>query len=182
MLRSRQSKLALLLAPGLLAVACSTQTTPTQPQSLPSIKPPSSTALPTQPSTRPQPASDAVIKAFIESYYAEINHAIATGDVSKLETYSTPACPCRKLVASIKEKSTGSRIRGGAISLGSVSPHHVTPTLAGAQVLYDVARAEVVTADGRVTESIKAARGAQDDMSLVLYRGKWLVANVFMMN
>jgi len=123
------------------------------------------------------------VKAFITSYYDEINRAIRTGDVTILATYSIPACPCRRLVESIKRKSTGSStIRGGAFTLKKVAPHDVTPTLAAAFVTYDVGRAEVVRGDGTVTQTVEAESGAQDDISLIRSNAQWLVANVMLLN
>jgi len=149
-----------------------------KPRALPTIPTatPSSTS-PTPLASATADTSAASVVAFIKSYYAEINRAIETGDVSALTSYSVPACPCRRLVSSIKEKSTGTKIRGGHFTLGGISPHDVTPTLAGVVVTFDVARAEVVKADGTIVDTIEAAKGAKDDLSLVLHNGSWLVAN-----
>lgn len=152
-----------------------------KPQTLPTLKSPTaSTSSTPSPSGLPDATVESV-KAFVKSYYDEINRAISTGDVTKLATYSIPACPCRRLVTSIKEKSAGSSIRGGRFTLKSVAPHDVTPTLAGAQVLYDVEKAEVVKSDGRVIETIEAAPGARDDISIVRSGGGWLVSNVLIL-
>lgn len=181
--RPSARQLALALALGAVLAACSDDGD--KPQVLPSVTTPSPT-----PSKSPAPsvsptgsdASAAGVEAFIKSYYAEINRAIETGDVSTLTSYSVPACPCRRLVESIREKTTGSRIQGGEFTLSTVSPHDVTPTLAGAEVLYDVAKAEVVKSDGRVIETVKAAPGARDDISVVRYNDRWLVSNVLILN
>ena len=152
-----------------------------KPQTLPTMTSPNVSRSPTpSPSMSPGATAESV-KAFIKSYYDEINRAIRTGDVTKLAEYSTPACPCRRLVASIREKSIGASIRGGQFTLRSVVPHDVTATLAGAQVLYDVEKAEVVKSDGRVVETIEAAPDARDDISMVRYQGRWLVSNTLIL-
>ena len=115
------------------------------------------------------------VKAFIKSYYDEINRAIRTGDVTTLTTYSVAACPCRRLVESIKQKSTGSVTKGGRFTLRDVTPHDVTPTQARAQALFDVEKAQVVRPDGTVAETIEAAPGARDDISLIRQNNSWLV-------
>lgn len=180
---SSARQLALTLTVGAILVGCSSAGD--KPQTLPTLsasaRVDASASLSTPPSAAATAASAAGVEAFIKSYYAEINRAIRTGDVSKLATYSTPACPCRRLVASIKEKSTGSSIRGGEFTLRNVAPHDVTPTLAGAQVLYDVEKAEVVKSDGHILETIPAAPNARDDISMVLYGGHWLISNVLIL-
>lgn len=178
---ARQLSLALALS----AVLAGCTGDGDKPQTLPTIKSPSPAASPSPPMTTAAPTSDMSargVEAFIRSYYAEINRAIETGDVKALTSYSIPACPCRRLVASIMAKSAGSSIRGGHFTIHVVSPHDVMPTLAGAQVLYDVEEAKVVKPDGTVVQTVKAESGARDDLSLVRSNGKWLVANVFLLN
>lgn len=167
------------LAFALALTACSSEDK--KPRALPTIKSPSARPSVTSSPSTPPGATAESVKAFIKSYYDEINRAIRTGDVTKLAEYSTPACPCRRLVASIREKSIGASIRGGQFTLRSVAPHDVTATLAGAQVLYDVEKAEVVKSDGRVVETIEAAPDARDDISMVRYQGRWLVSNTLIL-
>lgn len=176
---SSARQVALTFAVGAVVAGCSSDGD--KPQTLPTIPPSPTAATPTPSAAASTAASAASVEAFIKSYYNEINRAIRTGDPTKLATYSTPACPCRRLVTSVKEKSTGSSIRGGKFTLRSVAPHDVTPTLAGAQVLYDVEKAEVVKSDGHILETIPAAPNARDDISMVLYGGHWLISNVLIL-
>lgn len=172
-------RVTVALALALALAGCSSNDK--KPQTLPTMASPNVSRSPTpSPSMSPGATAESV-KAFIKSYYDEINRAIRTGDVTKLAEYSTPACPCRRLVASIREKSSGASIRGGRFTLRSVAPHDVTATLAGAQVLYDVEKAEVVKSDGRVVETIEAAPDARDDISMVRYQGRWLVSNILIL-
>lgn len=154
-----------------------------KPRALPTIPTatPSSTS-PTPLASATADTSAASVVAFIKSYYAEINRAIETGDVTALSAFSTPACSCRQLLQSIKRKSTGSKIEGGRFALHEVVPHDVTPTLAAARASYDVGKAEVVKQDGSVIQTIEAETGAQDDISIVRAKGRWLVSNVFLLN
>ncbi len=159
-----------------------------RPQALPSVKTPVASALPATSATSAtsatitQDATAESVREFVRSYFDEINRAITIGNVSRLSAYSIPACPCRRLVNSIRAKWTNSSLRGGKFTVRSITTHDVTPTLAGAEVLFDVARAEVVNPDGLVIETIKAAPRATDDLSMVRYHGHWLVANVFELN
>jgi len=176
----RSVALALVLTATVAGCSSSDGEKPRVLPTIPSLTPSSTSPTPLASATADTSAASVV--AFIKSYYAEINRAIETGDVSTLTSYSVPACPCRRLVESIREKTTGSRIQGGEFTLRTVSSHDVTPTLAGAEVLYDVAKAEVVKPDGRVIETVKAAPGARDDISIVRYNGRWLVSNVLILN
>lgn len=174
---SSARQVALTFAVGTVIAGCSSDGN--KPQTLPTLSAPATVEMSPTPATPSPPAtadaSAAGVEAFIKSYYAEINHAIRTGDVSALTTYSVPTCSCRRLVDSIRQKSVGSRIIGGKFTLREVVPHDLTPTLARARVLFDVDKAQVVKTDGTIAETIAAAPGARDDISLVRESDRWLV-------
>lgn len=96
----RQRCLASFLLLGVMITGCSSasQHAATPPPVLRSSAPaPSASVAPTpSPSATPfvSPATEAGAYAFVKAYFAELDKAYATGDVSKLEPYRRATCSC----------------------------------------------------------------------------------------
>ena len=64
------------------------------------------------------PADEAGAHAFVVAYFAELNRAYATGDVSRLAPYREPTCICVRFEARIAGVySKGGRITGAAFEV-----------------------------------------------------------------
>jgi len=150
-----------------------------KPRALPTIPTatPSSTS-PTPLASATADTSAASVVAFIKSYYAEINRAVATGNVEALRALSVPGCGCRQLVEFIADGNGGPNVTGGRFTIRNIATHDVTPTLAGAKVTYDVAAAEKRDSSGKLVKRLPAFTAAQDDLSIVRHGDSWLVAEV----
>jgi hypothetical protein len=68
----------------------------------PSTQTPAQSAPPPVPAPNTPATAEGAI-AFIKAYYAEMNHALYTNELSLLSAYSQPSCPCRKLVGQITD-------------------------------------------------------------------------------
>src|SRR5579859_3073392 len=100
----------------------------------PSTLPPASPTV-VSPTPSPSPLTQAEIAqqaiATVKAYYAEVDHAIKTGDTSHLRRMSTPNCVCLKLVDFIESVWRTGSVRGTTFFiLGKVTPHDVSSQVA----------------------------------------------------
>ncbi len=169
-------RVTVALALALALAGCSSNDK--KPQTLPTMASPSVSRSPTpSPSMSPGATAESV-KAFIKSYYDEINRAIETGNANVLRTMSVPACSCRQLADFIEHGNGGPNVTGGRFAVVSVRPHDVTSQLAKAEVTYDVGAAEIRNASGGLVKRLPAFKAARDDLSLVRENDKWIIAEV----
>src|SRR5688572_11661511 len=88
---------------------------------------PRETTSPTVTSSTPAPSSTEDLKAVLErvvrEYYAEANHALATGNVDDLQEFSIEQCSCRRLVRYIEDRYRAGSIRGAEFRIKSVRPY-----------------------------------------------------------
>lgn len=148
------------------------------PRALPSIRTPVVSARPATSAAVTPDATAESVRTFVRSYFDEINRAITTGRIDRLRELSVAHCACRRLADFIANGHGGPNVTGGQFTVLSVTTHDVTPTLVGAEVTYDVAEARIRNASHQVIQRLPGFHQARDDLSVVRYRDRWLVAEV----
>jgi len=177
---SSARQVALTLAVGAVVAGCSSGGD--KPQTLPTISASPSVEASPAPSAPPASAtadaSAAGVEAFIKSYYAEINHAIRTGDVSVLKALSSPTCGCRQLADFIEHGNGGPNVSGGQFTVLAIQTHDFSSSVSRAEVTYDVAAAVIRNGAGLVVKRFPPYKAAKDDVSVARRGNGWIVAEV----
>jgi len=162
------------LVAGLLLVGCSD---PDEPATFPRT---SDSPTPTSSSPSPTPTTpEAQVEVAVRTYYAELNRALQSNDVSDLKPLVDKGCPCYNAVKIIERNSVEKeRTPDAAFSLKSVRVHDIFGTTAAAEVKYEVSAYDVIAEDGEIVTRIKAQR-SHYDLSLVRTEAGWILANLF---
>ncbi|MEP6760268.1 MAG: DUF6318 family protein [Sporichthyaceae bacterium] len=160
------------LVAAVLVAGCSD---PDQPGTVPRTTPPSTTM-----SQSPSPTStEAQVEAAVRAYYAELNRALQTNNVSKLKQLVDKNCPCYNAVKVIERNATeNERTPNASFKLQSVRVHDIAGKTAAAEVEYTVTAYDVLDANDHVVTHIKKQR-SHFDLSLILGDSGWILANLF---
>jgi hypothetical protein len=131
---------------------------------------------PTPSLTTAQIAAEAV--AFVKGYYAEINHAIATGDTTKLRAMQTDTCVCLRLTKGISDTWRSAIVREREVFRTSgYKPHDVYPAVASVTVPINGRGYTVFERDGRIRDRVPPKR-VIEDVEIVRKGDAWLVSDV----
>ncbi len=167
----------LLIAALFAAAGCTGNAT--EPGTIKSLSPTPTTS---SASPTPTPTETPVkqqVKIAIRAYYAELTHAVRTGDSTALKRIVSPRCPCYRSVEVIeRNKRQGRTGPSASISVRRVSVHDVAGVTAGAMVSYRVHAYDLVDEHDDVVSHI-AARSYHADLSLVHRNAAWILNNVF---
>ncbi len=138
--------------------------------------PTSVVASPTPSLTTAQIAAEAV--AFVRSYYAEINHAIATGDTTQLRAMQKPTCACTRITRKVEETWASGRVVGETFFVvRTTKPFDVYPGVVSVKVDYDGRAYRVVDKAGRITSKVRARSGSEE-VEVVREGARWAVSDV----
>jgi hypothetical protein len=148
-----------------LVASCSTKTDSSAPTKLP----PPITATPTP---TPTQTPEAQAETFVREYYAAVNEALATGNVNRLETFSTASCVCSYLASAITDVYTKGRMDGAYFSVESVRVTEVQGATSAVEVRYSTSAYSEKDFQGKVLRQYEAGPG-HDLLSLVKAGDKW---------
>ena len=161
--------LAALLAVVALS-ACAGENDP-KPGTIKTPKPVTSAASPTPTSPEAQ------IEATMRAYFALMNAAFHTGDVTRLRSFSSSGCPCRKAANAIERTvKSGGRFEGLRYEVQTVRVHDVEGATGLAEVVAKVPPYKVYNGNGEVTEDSGGGK-LHTDFSLVRSGDRWIIGN-----
>ena len=133
----------------------------------------SATSLPT-----PLSSSDiaAGVRATAQEFFDDLNIAFATGDVTKIEALTSPACGCRSVVNTIKNTyAQHQRIVGVVSTVTKLEVVSFFSTGATANVHYTISAGRVLDANGTQVNSSVADLDQNSAMFVIKVGGKWIV-------
>ena len=143
---------------------------------------PRETTSPSVTSSTPSPSSTEDLKVVLErvvrEYYTEANHALATGDVSRLRTLSIEKCACRQLVSYVERRYREGSLRNAKFIVKHIRPYVVKTARAVVQATLDSPASEVLDRNGNVTKEIPAEFGIKEDLYLIPRGTGWIVENI----
>jgi hypothetical protein len=141
------------------------------------------TAEPSRPVPSTSKEMSAGIEAAVRAYYAAVNMAFDSGDVSAIEAVTTPACPCRGPIAQIQSlKQNGQHWVGGDLAITSIRVHDLVGNGGSAEV-WDVSPpAVLVDEKGRPMATATDPPKGHANMFVIYSHGRWLIANNVLLN
>lgn len=140
---------------------------------LPPTSPPPSVS----PSATPTPPRNAV-EAAARAYFAALERAGKTGDVTALDPMLAATCSCRDQIAYIRrEAAAGHRITT-TYRIEDVRPHDVGAGTAAVTVTFSSPPSTVVDTGGRVIRRIAGGEHIGMDLSLTRGGRGWVIARV----
>jgi hypothetical protein len=127
--------------------------------------------------TTAQIAADAV--AFVKRYYAEINHAIATGDTAELRKMQKPTCACTRLVNAIEDSWVANRlVAGEVLTPERFDPRDVFPAVASVTVVYASRGYQIIPRDGGVAHRAPTHSRVVEEVEISKEGSAWVVSDV----
>lgn len=146
---------------------------------------PSSISPPTSASPVPLPseakaATPGAAAAFARYYFAVLNHALVTHDVSQLTQISDPMCTtCNNYKLAIRElESKHQRLEGGLFVLESAESSGLTGDLQIVDVAWKQPPSVIYDSAGRVVQRGRGAGRTFGQVSLKRDQERWLVRGV----
>lgn len=171
--RRRSAVLAIAAVLTLVLAAC--DDAPPKPATLPSnsVSSPQTTS---PSSTTLTPEEE--VEQFVRDYYAELNRAARTHDVSKLKTMSTKGCPCYKYVRNLRAAEKAGYVTPDIEwRIAKLTVRDVTNVDAVVGVLEELHPYDVLDSDGDVVRRFRLRR-ANLDYSLIKGANGWFIGNV----
>lgn len=138
----------------------------------PTPTPPGSSSA--SPSSSPAAEAEAAVRA----YYAEINRAASTGQVTELERRIKPECSCARLVRYIEQKWAAGSLRGAVFTVQKAEARTATDSSAQVIISYSVTRYQVLDRAGKVTETVAAVPSTSAEVRLAREETRWVVTEV----
>ena len=142
-------------------------------------------ALPAAPATSATQAAtpdhSAQVEAAARAYYAFLEHAGKTGDVSPLRVVVDPACECFQQVAAIEREAAAGRHFTTHYAVDAVQAHDVTATTGYATVTLTYAASPVVDANGRVVRTLRGETRAGRDLQFRKEGSAWLLTRLVLL-
>jgi predicted lipid-binding transport protein (Tim44 family) len=120
--------------------------------------------------------------AFARFFYAQIQRAFETGDVSVLQKYSRSECEtCQNFISSVNgTRAAGGRVEGYKITVLTA----VAPADTGATARVDIVRnsTESIEYDkhGKVVDRAAGHKGIEEQMNLVRVNNSWQVSKMIL--
>jgi hypothetical protein len=148
---------------------------------------PSTASSPTTPGTSPSSAASlptalsssdiaAGVRATAQEFFDDLNIAFATGDVTKIEGLTAPACGCRSVVKTIQDAySKHERIVGVVSTVTKLDVVSFFATGATANVHYTISAGRVLDANGNQVNTSVADLDQNSAMFVINVGGKWIV-------
>lgn len=149
------------------------------PGTLPSVSSRPTAAPSSSGSPSPSQSSDeaaieaAAIEAAVLAYYAAMDEAAKTGNVSAFEAASLATCPCRDFSEAVSRRFAGGRLVGAGVEVDEVNVNQTAPKRAVVTVVYRTA-AYVAESDTGSTESFDASE-VKSSLVLLSTSAGWLV-------
>jgi ketosteroid isomerase-like protein len=144
---------------------------------------PSLSATPTPTGTSSTPTSTATtpaqqIATAARAYFAALESAGKTGDVTTLSALLSPGCECREQVTAIRRDAAAGRHVTTTFTVEEVHTHEVGATAGAAAVTYSSPASRLVDANGKTIRSYAARAHAGLDLTFRKTGGRWLLAHV----
>jgi hypothetical protein len=123
------------------------------------------------------------VRATAQEFFADLNIAFATGDVSKVEAITSPACGCRSLINTIKTTyANKQRIVGVTASVKSLSVVSFIPAGATADTHYQISAGQVVDANGHQVNTSVEDPDEHSAMFITSEHGSWIIQQNTLLN
>ena len=168
-------RLGLALVAALMAVGtagCSGSSD--SPTTLPPI---STTPAPSQTSTPPQ-SPKAAAEAAVHQYFRLLNNLEHKMDVQAFARLESRTCPCRKLLASLRQAKARSQHYYGKARIRSISTVVDTATAAEVLVTYDSTAGGLMEDDGAIVTRAPGRVGITENFVLRAVAGRWVIVNL----
>ena len=138
------------------------------------------TATPTATATTAQtPAQQVEVAA--RAYFAALESAGQTGDVSTLEPLLAPKCDCRRALAAIEADAKAGRHVTTRYVVSEVKAGEVTATAGTAVVTFSSPASKLVDANGKTVRSLPARKDTGAELTFRLAGSKWLLEQVVLL-
>ena len=121
------------------------------------------------------------VRATARAHIDDFNIALATGDVTKIEALTSPACGCRALVNEIKHMAVkGERYDGVVFTIKSID---VTSLAAGASgdVKYAISAGRILDAAGTELNPTIPRPDEENDLFITSSNGHWMVQQSYLL-
>jgi hypothetical protein len=144
------------------------------------MSPSSATSLPTA-----QSSSDiaAGVRTTAQEFFDDLNIAFATGDVTKIEALTSPACGCRSLVNTIKSTyAQRQRIVGVSAVVKSLEVVSFIAGGATADLHYAITAGRILDSNGAQVNTSVSDPDEHSAMFIVKARGTWTVQQNTLLN
>ena len=125
-------------------------------------------------SPSPSLTPEAQAEAAVQYYFSALNESLDTGDISRLQTLSTPACSCRRLVTRIQDGYANGRLLGASFIVEQLVVKGVQGITADVEVRYHTSAYAELDTQGHVVRAYQAGPG-HDLMSLAKAGETWQV-------
>ncbi len=141
------------------------------------------------PSALPAPSPSAIVRArseqgaqeFVRYWFATLDYATQTGDISRLTAASDTGCqPCEDAISVVRNSySDGGYLQGGTYTLRSVSPEEFAPDDRPMMtVSYDRSARSAYSPDGQVRGSDAPLSFASAQVTVEWLGGGWKVSTI----
>jgi hypothetical protein len=116
------------------------------------------------------------VRATAQEFFADLNIAFATGDLSRFEAITSPGCNCRKAATTITDiYAKGQRIVGVRNTINSIRVTDVGPNSGTVEIFYSISAGRIEDAGGRLVSVTKAEPNGHSYMFIGLLNGGWLI-------
>jgi Family of unknown function (DUF6318) len=116
------------------------------------------------------------VRATAQEFFDDLNIAFATGDVTKIEALTSPACVCRSIAKMITDiYAKHQHLVGVASSVKTLNVVSFVLGGANADVHYAISAGQILSADGLEVSASPAVLDAHVVMFVISVRGQWLV-------
>jgi Family of unknown function (DUF6318) len=123
------------------------------------------------------------VRATAQEFFDDLNIAFATGDVTKIEALTSPACGCRSLVNTIKATyAQKQRIVGVSTIVKSLQVVSFIAGGATADMHYSISAGQIVDSDGHQVNTSISDPDEHSAMFIVRTRGTWIVQQNTLLN
>jgi hypothetical protein len=99
-------------------------------------------------------------------------------DAVAIETLTTPSCPCRKLVRSVRNEAARHRSFYGTNAINAVRVNADGPDLGDVLVDFDATAAGIRSTNGMIVTRAKPRRHVNLDFTVVDRSGRWLIERI----
>lgn len=167
-----------LAAVGLSLAGCD-QTSSASPRQLSAISPrPAPSAAPATQTRSHRMSQKAAEGAVVRSYFRAVNLLPRRMDTRALVSITTPRCPCRKLVRSVRQESAHDRLYYGTTAINAIRVNVDGPALGDVVVDFDTTVSGLRSANGTVVTRTKPRHHVNLDFTVVRRDGRWLIERI----
>jgi hypothetical protein len=116
------------------------------------------------------------VRATTRAFIDDLNIALATGDVTKIEALTSPTCGCRSLVNTIKQRAAkDQRFDGVAFTLKSIDAVNFLAAGASVEISYSISAGHIVDRGGNQVETEDATPDGLAEVFVSNINGRWIV-------